>query len=302
MESARREVPLAGPVREQPHFVLGPKSTCHERGPCGAKRGVRLRQGYGETPPKLEERRRAPFAATRERTRHLADAVRQSLATRFQSVLQRVAADGAAPPAAQAPLPSTLFLAPRTGGAVRGQDPSGTLLGVRVFALVLLVALSGCGYSLSGRGSFLPEHIKIIGVPQFGNNTPVFQIEQKITERVVAELLGRGRYEVKPDRQNVDAVLLGQILAVSLAPAAFNDQQQATRYALTIVANIEFRDLKTDKVLWSNPGLAFSEQYDVATTQTALDPNAFLGQNVNAMERLATEFARSIVSAILEAF
>ena len=34
---------------------------------CGAKRGVRLRQGYGETSPKLEERRRAPFAATRER-------------------------------------------------------------------------------------------------------------------------------------------------------------------------------------------------------------------------------------------
>ena len=27
-------------VREQPHFVLGPKSNCHERGPCGAKRGA----------------------------------------------------------------------------------------------------------------------------------------------------------------------------------------------------------------------------------------------------------------------
>src|SRR3954447_24537802 len=30
----------AGPAREQPHFVLGPKSTCHERRPCGALRGV----------------------------------------------------------------------------------------------------------------------------------------------------------------------------------------------------------------------------------------------------------------------
>ena len=30
------------------------------------KRGVRLRQGYGGTSPKLEERRRAPFEATRE--------------------------------------------------------------------------------------------------------------------------------------------------------------------------------------------------------------------------------------------
>ena len=136
----------------------------------------------------------------------------------------------------------------------------------------------------------------------FVNNTPVFEIEQKITAKVQAELIGRGRYEVKPDRQSVDAVLLGEIQAVSLAPAAFNDQQQATRYALTIVAKLEFRDVKSDKVLWANPALAFSEQDHVATTQTALDPNAFLGQNANAMERLASEFARTIVSAILESF
>ena len=175
-------------------------------------------------------------------------------------------------------------------------------LATHVFAIAALLGLSGCGYSLAGRGSFLPAHIKIIGVPMFVNHTPVFEIEQKITAKVQAELIGRGRYEVKPDRQNVDAVLLGEIQAVALAPAAFNDQQQATRYALTIVAKLEFRDLKTDKVLWANPALAFSEQYDVATTQTALDPNAFLGQNANAMERLASEFARTIVSAILESF
>ena len=175
----------------------------------------------------------------------------------------------------------------------------------RPFALVLglaLVASSGCGYSLSGRGAFLPAHIKIIGVPMFVNSTPVFEIEQKITAKVQAELIGRGRYEVKPDRQAVDAVLLGEILGVAVAPAAFNDQQQATRYAVTLVAKIEFRDLKTDKVLWQNPQMVFTEQYDVTTTQTATDPNAFLGQNANAMERLASEFARTIVSAILESF
>ncbi len=171
--------------------------------------------------------------------------------------------------------------------------------------VVLVVAgllHAGCGYSLSGRGSFLPAHIKIIGVPMFVNSTPVFEIEQKITAKVLAELIGRGRYEMKPDRQGVDAVLLGDIQGIAIAPAAFNDQQQATRYAVTLVAKIEFRDLKTDKVIWQNPQMVFSEQYDVTTTQTATDPNAFLGQNVNAMERLTSEFARTIVSAILESF
>jgi hypothetical protein len=169
-------------------------------------------------------------------------------------------------------------------------------------AIMSAMAASGCGYALSGRGSYLPAHIRIIGVPLFVNNTPVFDIEQKITARVQAELTGRGRYEVRPDRQGVDAVLIGEILAVSVAPAAFNSNQQATRYAVTLVAKVEFRDLKNNKEIWANPQLVFTEQYDVTTTQTATDPNAFLGSNVNAMDRLASEFARTVVSAILESF
>jgi hypothetical protein len=173
--------------------------------------------------------------------------------------------------------------------------------GALTLLLAIVLASSGCGYSLAGRGSFLPAHIKIIGVPMFVNNTPVFEVERTITERVRSELIGRGRYTVQPDRTAVDAVLIGEILNIGLAPAAFNQQQQATRYAITIVAKIEFRDLKTDKVIWQNPALAFTEQYDVTST-VAADAATFLGQNQNAVERLASEFARTIVSAILESF
>ena len=171
--------------------------------------------------------------------------------------------------------------------------------------LLTLVAAAGatsaCGYSLAGRGSFLPTYIKTIGLPTFVNNTPVFEVERTITDRVRSELIGRGRYTILAQRTGVDAVLIGEIMNISLAPAAFNQQQQATRYAITIVAKIEFRDLKTDKVLWQNPAMAFTEQYEV-TTQVAADAATFLGQNQNAVERLASEFARAIVSAILESF
>jgi hypothetical protein len=34
----------------------------------------------------------------------------------------------------------------------------------------------------------------------------------------------------------------------------------------------------------------------------AVDPAAFFQQDTNALERISTEFARAIVSAILEAF
>jgi lipopolysaccharide assembly LptE-like protein len=172
--------------------------------------------------------------------------------------------------------------------------------------LVVLIALTtlaspGCGYSLAGRGSFLPAYIQRIGVPLFVNHTPVYDIERKLTDRVRGELAGRGKYKVDPVDTGVDAVLTGEITAITLVPAAFTDQQQASRYILTLVAKIEFKDMKTTKVLWANPALQFREEYDVTNTAT-LDPNAFLGQDANALERLAGEFARSVVSAILEAF
>lgn len=168
--------------------------------------------------------------------------------------------------------------------------------------MALSAALPGCGYSLAGRGSFLPAYIKIIGVPNFTNNSSVFNVEQRITEKVRAELVGRGKYTVLPQSTGVDGVLSGEIQSVTLTPAAFSDQRQASRYVLTLSAKIEFRDVKADKVLWSNPSMQFREEFDVTNTSSALDPNAFFGQDAAALDRVATEFARSVVSAILEAF
>ena len=37
-------------------------------------------------------------------------------------------------------------------------------------------------------------------------------------------------------------------------------------------------------------------------SRVAYTPTAFFGQDQNALERMTTEFSRSIVSAILEAF
>jgi hypothetical protein len=107
---------------------------------------------------------------------------------------------------------------------------------------------------------------------------------------------------VEPNTAGVDAVLLGEISSITLAPTAFTEDRLASRYVLTVTARIEFKDVKADKVLWSNPSLQFREEYDVSNSASVTDAGAFFGQNVNALDRLATEFSRSVVSAILEAF
>lgn len=169
-----------------------------------------------------------------------------------------------------------------------------------VVALAIAVSLPGCGYSLSGRGSFLPAYIKVIGVPMFINSTPVFDVEKRITERVIAEFIGRGKYKIEQATTGVDGLLTGEISSITLAPAAFTNERQASRYVLTLTARIEFKDMKSNKILWSNAAMQFREEFDVATDVN--DPSAFFGQDANALERVATEFARSLVSSILEAF
>jgi hypothetical protein len=169
-------------------------------------------------------------------------------------------------------------------------------------ALIALLAQGGCGYSLAGRGSFLPAYIHRIGIPQFTNQTAVFDVERRVTERVRSEFIGRGKYTIVPESTGVDAVLTGAVASITITPAALNEQQQATRYLLTLTANVEFKDVKANKVLWANPSMQYREEFDVSSATGTLDPNAFFGQDVNALDRMAAEFARAVVSAILEAF
>jgi hypothetical protein len=173
-------------------------------------------------------------------------------------------------------------------------------------SLCILIGLAlmtaSCGYALTGRGSFLPSYIRVVGVPQFTNATPYYEIEQLFSEKVRAELIGRGRYQVLPQETGVDAVLRGTIQSMTVAPANFNQDQQVTRYVVAIGMKIEFVDLKDDRALWANDALVFREEYDLPPDFQAGNPQAFFGQAANALERVTTDCARTVVSAILEAF
>jgi hypothetical protein len=165
------------------------------------------------------------------------------------------------------------------------------------------LATSGCGYTLAGHGSFLPAYIHTVGIPMFTNHTTVFNLESKLTEKVRAEFIGRGKYQILPQDTGVDAVLVGDVAAVGVAPTAFNSQQLASRYVITMTASIQFRDSHENKLIWENPSVTFRQEYEAAaSTNVAIDPNAFLSQEANALDRVCTEFAQTIVSSILEAF
>jgi hypothetical protein len=172
-----------------------------------------------------------------------------------------------------------------------------------LLALLPIVGTAGCGYTLAGRGSFLPDYIRTIGIPAFGNTTPYATVEQVFTDKVRIEFQNRGQYTVTPTDAGADGVVRGTISGISAAPVGYTDTQLARRYRFTIIVGVSFTDMRQQRTLWENPALNFSDEYELASpTSIGADASAFLGQERAAVDRMSSDFARSVVSAILEAF
>ena len=162
---------------------------------------------------------------------------------------------------------------------------------------------SGCGYALAGRGSFLPTDIRVVGIPLLENRTTTTQIEQKITEKIRSEFINRGKYKIVPAAAGADAVLSGTITSLVTQPVGLTDQQLASRQLFTVTMRVQFTDSRNGQVLWSNEALTFREEYDLKTRSNGqIEGAVLLEQEGPAVERLATDLARSVVTAILEAF
>jgi len=161
---------------------------------------------------------------------------------------------------------------------------------------------ASCGYALSGRGSFLPEYIKTLGIPMFKNNTPYQSVEQVFTQKVRLEFQSSRRYNIVPSDEGVDGVVRGEIQSISLQPVNLNDAQLASRFRVTVTMKLKFEDVKAGKTLWENPALSLSDEYELTSSASGADVAAFVGNERIALDRMSTDFAKSIVSAILEAF
>ncbi len=177
----------------------------------------------------------------------------------------------------------------------------------RGFILATLLAAgvtgAGCGYALAGRGSFLPPYIRVVGIPQLVNSSTFFQVEQILTEKIRTEFIGRGRYTVIPAPEGADALVTGAVTSITVQPVGFTAQQLASRYLFTLTMRVEFTDVRTSKVLWANSALTFREEYELITrSNTALEGDTFLTQERSSFDRISDDVARTVVTAIVEAF
>jgi outer membrane lipopolysaccharide assembly protein LptE/RlpB len=167
-----------------------------------------------------------------------------------------------------------------------------------LLAAVLLVLSLGCGYHTAGHVVQIPDNVKTIAVPAFKNETTTYRVEQMLTASVVREFTTRTHYRILNDaNEEADATLRGTVLSTVASPLAYDTASGRAASVLVVVSmKVSLTD-RNGKVLYQNPAYLFREQYEVSQ-----DLTTFFEEDSPAFRRLSGDFARTLVSNILEGF
>ena len=170
--------------------------------------------------------------------------------------------------------------------------------GLLTTTITLLLALTSCGYHVAGRSSRLPTDVHVLAIPVFVNQTQAYRVEQVMTQDVVREFIDRTHYHVVNDKgDNADAVLKGIVVSAHAAPLTYDDQSgRVSSAVVSLTMKVTLLD-RNGHVLFENPNYVFRQQYQVSREVTS-----FFEESTPALQRISQDFARTLVTDILEAF
>jgi len=170
--------------------------------------------------------------------------------------------------------------------------------GVAILSLALALSVISCGYKTAGKAARLPQDLHTIAVPGFVNQTQTYRIEQVLTGAVVREFAARTNYRVlNRESADADAVLHGTVVRAELAPVTYDSRTgRASSGLVTVTMRVSLVD-RQGKVLFENQNYQFREQYQISREITS-----FFEEESPALDRLSRDFARTLVSNMLEAY
>jgi len=168
-----------------------------------------------------------------------------------------------------------------------------------ILALLAIMAMAlGCGYHTAGHAVRLPESMRSIAIPGFTNQTQTYRIEQILTRDVVREFIGRTHYQVlNSSSDSADATLKGVVVSTLAAPLTYDAQTgRASSAIITVTMKVSLVD-RGGRVLFENQNYTFREQYQVSR-----EIASFFEEETPALQRMSRDFARTLVSDILEGY
>lgn len=167
-----------------------------------------------------------------------------------------------------------------------------------IWAVMAILAIpTGCGYHTAGHADRLPETLRTIAIPGFKNQTQTYRIEQILTRDVVREFLARTHYQVtNATSDSADATLRGTVVSTVAAPLTYDSQTgRASSEIVTITLKISLVD-RSGRVLFENQNYTFRDVYQISR-----EVASFFDEETPALQRMSRDFARTLISDVLEA-
>ncbi len=157
-----------------------------------------------------------------------------------------------------------------------------------------LLFLMGCGYQVANTADALPKNIRTIAVPPIKNVTIQYKLSDLLNTYISRELMSRTRYKIVPDPSEADATLTAAVVNLVSYPTVYDPiAGRATGTQVIVTVTFTLRD-KAGTVLITRPNFEVRERYEIS-----IDPKQYFDESQTALQRLAADVSRDIVSAIL---
>lgn len=171
-----------------------------------------------------------------------------------------------------------------------------------LFAALLVLTVSGCGYSTS---RLLPASYQTIYIEPFENAIPITrepnertglytsvpELEEKTTQAVIDRFLFDGNLRISNSPEKADLLLTGKLLDFYRQAVRRTDGVTVEEYRLNLTASLILRD-RAGKLLLQEPNFVADATYFVS--------GSLAKSEITAIDDLVTDFSRRVVEWVIE--
>ena len=150
--------------------------------------------------------------------------------------------------------------------------------------MLLLLAVSGCGYGFSAKGEAFPKDVQKVFIETLVNLTREVGVEGHLTTALKSELRQNGQLRLVNELNQADAIISGVVRVYNSRAVGTNRHDEALQYELTMILDMTLRRRAPDEVLWRTQGIRFAEIYSGSRGAVVTTSSEFKSRPLNAAD------------------
>lgn len=173
--------------------------------------------------------------------------------------------------------------------------------------LLLILLLTGCGYSFRADGEPVGIELESLAIPLFSSTSSEIGFEADFTRVIRQEFISHGRVALVPE-EKAQMVLIGKIQDIHTDPLTYRTQDftvggYTSTYEVTksrklrVKLDVQLVDRRQGKIIWREAAMEEQASYSVSG-----DPLETRYTERQALEKIAGRLAKRIYLRTMERF